>query len=62
MTENEMSIDEAMMRAVEDAAGFVAVMSGIKAQFVNAGWNETLAEAMTLAMLQNSTAVLGRKP
>lgn len=44
------------MRIMDDAATAVAAMSGIKAQFVAAGWSEQGAEQMTIEMMRNATA------
>lgn len=39
------------LAALEQSRDFVATMTGIKQQFVEAGWTEVVAEHMTYAML-----------
>ena len=41
--------------AMTEAAIFVAAMTGIKAQFINAGWSNDAAEALCVAAFQKST-------
>ncbi|MFS0718846.1 hypothetical protein ABC337_04935 [Arthrobacter sp. 1P04PC] len=45
-----------MLAKLEEYALFVSIMTGIKAQYVNAGWSEHAAEIMTIEMLRNVTA------
>jgi hypothetical protein len=43
-----------MLQAAEDAGQFVSLLTGIKQQFVEAGWDERMAEQATLLMLSGS--------
>ncbi|WP_157096511.1 hypothetical protein [Microbacterium arborescens] len=45
---------EALMKALEDAAGAVATFTGIKKQFVDNGWSEPNAERMVIEMFRAS--------
>ncbi|MFC5930915.1 hypothetical protein D6T64_12035 [Cryobacterium melibiosiphilum] len=45
---------ELMMKVIDEAASPVAVMTGIKNQYVNAGWSNLGAEAMVLEMFTQS--------
>lgn len=47
--------EEILMAVLDESAKAVATMTGIKAQFVNAGWDERNAEKAVLAMFENST-------
>ena len=40
-----------MMQMLEQSADAVAAFTGIKAQFVEAGWDERAAEQMVIQML-----------
>jgi len=39
------------LEALEKSKDFVATMTGIKQQFIEAGWSDIVAEHMTYAML-----------
>ena len=45
-----MSENETLLKVMEDVGQFVALMTGIKAQFVAAGWHEHTAERATIEM------------
>lgn len=47
--------NEALMKAIEQSKDFIATMTGIKQQFIEAGWTPKSAEQMTHAMLVAST-------
>lgn len=42
------------LTALEQSKDFVATMTGIKQQFIEAGWTDVVAEHMTYAMLMAS--------
>lgn len=44
------------LKIMDDVAAAVATMSGVKAQFVAAGWSVGGAEQMTIELLRNATA------
>ena len=44
---------EALLKIQDDVANFIASMTGIKAQFVAAGWAPTTAEHMTVELYKN---------
>jgi len=46
--------DNAVLLAMEQAATAVAAMTGIKRQFIDAGWNEHNAEKATIELLATS--------
>ena len=43
-----------LLESMEKAKDFIATMTGIKQQFIDAGWTEVVAEQMTYAMLTAS--------
>jgi len=43
-----------LLKALSDTADGVAAMTGVKAQFIEAGWSEPNAELMVLEMLRAS--------
>lgn len=45
-------MNEGLMKSLEESANIVAMFSGIKRQFMDAGWSEPMAEAMTVEMLR----------
>lgn len=47
--------DEFLMQTLDETAKTVAAMTGMKAQFVNAGWNEHNAEKAVLAIIANAS-------
>jgi hypothetical protein len=49
-----MTQRDQFLHALEQSKDFVATMTGIKQQFVEAGWSEVVAEHMTYAMLMAS--------
>lgn len=44
------------LKAMDDAATAVATMTGVKAQFVDAGWSVEGAEQMVIELMRNATA------
>lgn len=46
--------EQAAFTALEETAQFVAMVSGIKNQFIEAGWSIENAERATLLMLEKS--------
>lgn len=43
-----------MLKMLEETANSVAACTGIKQQFIDAGWDEHNAEQMVIAMLANA--------
>jgi hypothetical protein len=41
----------AAMQMVEDVKGFIAAMTQVRQQFIDAGWSEIAAEQMCVAMV-----------
>lgn len=46
------SVTETFMKVQDDVANVVAAFTGVKAQFITAGWSPEAAEAMTLEMFR----------
>lgn len=49
------SVTEQLMQVQDQVANAVAGFSGIKAQFIAAGWSPEAAEAMTLEMFKQGS-------
>ena len=44
----EQIVDPGILQAMDDIAKLVEVMTGVKNQFIGAGWDERMAEAISL--------------
>lgn len=55
-SEASQSGTERMLASMGDFANAVAALTGIRQQFIDAGWQPDNAEKMVIAMMQNSAA------
>lgn len=58
-----MSDDErtSLLETMESARDAVAAYTGIRQQFIDAGWSERMAEAMVVEILRTNTATILRE-
>lgn len=54
MSDESVRLD--LLAMLDAAADMVATWTGVKAQFVGAGWNERAAELMTIEILRAAVA------